>query len=115
MTCQAARFWSMINVNNYKCINELVVSGAQSIAIRSKKIRLRASAEVCTKSERDAKFSSSLGGKQFKAIGSSGLLGNSFHFIDGYLSALFNDATQKPGGAVAIRNFHLATPWSFAN
>lgn len=82
-------------------------SAVASASVSGGTIWLRVAADIRPSGPRTAAFSYSTDGSTFKAIGSTFVMINDWHFFMGYRFGIFNYATSAVGGQVTVANFQL--------
>lgn len=83
---------------------------AATVPLKTKKIWLRATADVHPGPGHKAVFSYSLDGKIFKTLGRPFTLNSEWYYFMGNRFAIFNYATKELGGAVKVTSFTVTTP-----
>ncbi|PQE32775.1 xylosidase glycosyl protein [Rutstroemia sp. NJR-2017a WRK4] len=79
-----------------------------SSAITGTKVWLRASVDIHPGANRNAVFSYSTDGQNFKVFGKSLVLNNNWTYFMGYRFGIFNYATTALGGSVKVAEFALS-------
>src|SRR3954470_23125795 len=80
---------------------------AASQALPGGKIWLRIAADIAPGKTGQARFSYSMDGTLFTAIGPAFSMNEAWQFFMGYRFAIFNYATQALGGSVQVSSFRL--------
>lgn len=83
---------------------------AASSPITATKVWLRAAVDVRPGANRQGKFSYSVDGTTFTALGPAYTLNNDWQFFPGYRFGIFDFATIALGGSVKVPTFQLTTP-----
>jgi len=81
-----------------------------SATVTGGRIWLRVNADIHPGTGKQARFSYSTDGVTFTGLGLGFTMNNAWQFFMGYRYAIFNYATQSPGGAVKVASFALTTP-----
>jgi beta-xylosidase len=81
-----------------------------SANVSSGRIWLRVNADIRPGAGRQGRFSYSTNGTTYTPLGPGFTLNNEWQFFMGYRYAIFNYATQTPGGTVTIPRFEMTTP-----
>ncbi|USP77677.1 glycoside hydrolase family 43 protein [Curvularia clavata] len=109
---------SLVMVNNLALNTDWSTKSTGSVAATGPSIPagttdlwLRVTADITpafgTNTARQATFSYSTDGKEFKQLGPAFGLANTWQFFTGYRFGVFNFATQSLGGAVTVKSFEL--------
>jgi beta-xylosidase len=84
-------------------------AASSTLSSSSKKVWLRATADIHPGPNQQAHFSYSTDGNTFKQLGGSYTLNNTWEFFMGYRFGVFNFATQALGGSVGVSEFVMGT------
>lgn len=82
-------------------------TAAAEVPVTGSRIWLRVSADIRPGAARTAHFSWSSDSRTFHPIGTAFVLDTDWHFFMGYRYAIFNYATQAPGGSVQVSSFTM--------